>query len=278
MVLAKYDSALKMRDTIEKIAKKVLNRERPLDKVARVVDVDRAAGIAYVRYRGTEDVTTRVKMHPGTQPQFTDSISGVDNGSIVRISGPVGSRYIAEILSEAPHQEEPRLYQPSISSSGDSSDTLLKYFSFKTSAIPPYDTSSSTGGTPYYVAVFALPYRSCAAEVFIEFVLDNDSRSTAQFEFWFDESNFKNTDIEANEVSANSYIDTSVVFNVGFGESEGLDSSMYALYLKQWFWSDSTIVGLSEHVLYCNILVKMFGSNISLIRTVDSLTITYPLA
>lgn len=189
MVFEKYDSALKMRAIIARIAKQVVDRERPVDKVARVVDMSRLEGFASVVYAGDEVNSARVHMYPGKQPQRSDRLYGEGAGSIVRISGPVGSRYIAEILSDSPHQNSPTHYSPAISTAGSMEDSLYAYFSLQTTAPPPADST-----TNYYVAAMNFPSRAGMVDIYTEMLLSDGTSYIQSDSFIFDNSTTKYTE------------------------------------------------------------------------------------
>jgi hypothetical protein len=167
MVLSQYSSALKMRDVIRRLARQVVNIERPPDKLGRVVDVDRGGGIAKVVYAGDETTQLRVAMYPGLQPLKCDRIDGEGLGSIVRVSGAVGSRYISEILSDAPFMLSPKLSNPRFAGGGDAESSLVSEIGVKVVA----PAASST----VQVGVLTVPNRAANITINCELIGATDS-------------------------------------------------------------------------------------------------------
>jgi hypothetical protein len=167
MTLGQYDAALKMRNIIRRLALQVVNVERPSDKVGRVVDVDRGSGIAKVVYAGDETNALRVIMYPGIQPPRSDRVNGVGLGSIVRISGPVGARYISEILSDGPFVSGGKFYNPRVASGGDMESSLVSEFAFRVDA--PAESSTIE------VATLTVPNRAASVDIACELTGPSDS-------------------------------------------------------------------------------------------------------
>jgi hypothetical protein len=167
MTLDKYASALKMRDIIRRLARQVVNVERPLDKVGRVVEVDRGGGGAKVVYAGDEATPLRVAVYPGLQPPSSDLVDGDGMGSIVRVSGPVGSRYISEILNESPYFAGAKLFNPCLMAGGDANDCLVSEIAVQVDA--PAASSSAV------VATLTVPSRAANITINCELVGAADS-------------------------------------------------------------------------------------------------------
>lgn len=260
MVLEQYESALRMRQVIASVAKQVVNRERPTDKIARVVDLDRSAGIAYVVYAGDEVNSVRITMYPGCQPQGSDRSRGVGNGSIVRVSGSVGSRYLAEVLSDAPHQSSPRLYNPMISSSGDMENSLNVWITLQTTGVPPND-----GATYYYTGEVTFPLKAGLIEVSTEMLLADGTAYQQIDKVLFDNSAAKDTPIAATTDSTTSTgMALSYFYTLTDGAASGNPGALNVI-LAQRRGTASTKSPVSS-----NIMLRCFGSNIALVRVLDS--------
>jgi hypothetical protein len=167
MTLDKYASALKMRDIIRRLARQVVNVERPLDKVGRVVDLDRGGGAAKVVYAGDDTTPLRVAVYPGLQPPSSDRVDGDGMGSIVRVSGLVGSRYIAEILNESAYQNGPKFFSPCIMGGGDANDCIVTEIAVQVDA--PAASSSVA------IATLTVPSRAASITITCELVGATDS-------------------------------------------------------------------------------------------------------
>lgn len=264
MVLEEYNSAMKMRAIIERIARAVVDRERPLDKIARVVDLDRGAGYAFVVYAGDESTSLRVRMYPGIQPQNSDKVNGIGNGSIVRISGAVGSRYVADVLSDAPHQESPRLYQPRFASAGNMEDTLYAYFTLRTTGVPPAD-----GATMYYTAVMNFPLGAGRVDIYTEMILSDGTAYLQTGNFKFDGTTVKDADIPTvtdEASSAGMYL--GYYYRLYDGALDGEPAGSTGMILSQQRDVGSTMDPVSS-----NILLGVFGTNSKLIKIVDGISL-----
>lgn len=265
MVLEKYDTALRMRSIMERVARSVIDRERPTDKVARVIDVDRGAGFAYVVYAGDESTSLRVRMYPGRQPQFSDKINGVGNGSVVRVSGPVGSRYIAEVLSDGSHLEGPKIYQPRFAAAGAMEDWIYSYFTLRTTGVPPKD-----GETWYYTAVMNFPFKAGSVEIYTEMLLSDGSAYQQRDEFKFDSTTMQNADIPASNIDATSagmYLSNYFVLYDGIYDDEPAGTLGCTL-------SQQLDVGSTKTPVYSNILLKVFATNAKLVKIVDGISLS----
>lgn len=147
-----YDFAIRFRNVISNVVTDILDRDRPPDKVGRVIDVDRASGYARVIYSGDQSNPVRVKMYPGIQPKRTDKLHGDGGGSIVRVSGPSGARFISQVLDGSNHQISPHLVTPSIAAGGSGETSIRTFFGFSSDSVPvPDDT------TPFKIAAFIVP-------------------------------------------------------------------------------------------------------------------------
>lgn len=255
---------MKMRSIIERIARKVVASERPLDKVARVVDIDRGDGFASVVYAGDEGTPLRVKVYPGVQPQRSDRIHGTGKGSIVRISGPVGSRYVADVLSDSPHQEYPRLYQPSFASAGTMEDTIYGYFSLSTTGAPPADAT-----TKYYTAVMNFPRGAAKVDIYTEVLLLDGTSYIQTDTLKFDGITTKNTDLSAivdEATSAGMYM--SYIYQLYDGALDGEPEGTVGMTLAQLRDTGSTKSPVSS-----NIMLAVFATNAKLIKIIDGISL-----
>ncbi|MEU4066673.1 hypothetical protein AB0F25_30545 [Streptomyces wedmorensis] len=265
MGLDEYSAAMRMRSIIERICRKVINSERPLDKIARVVDIDRGAGFASVVYAGDEATALRVKMYPGIQPQSSDRVNGSGNGSIVRISGPVGSRFITDVLSDSPHQESPRLYQPSFASAGTMESTIYGYFSLGTTGAPPADAT-----TKYYTAVMNFPHGAAKVNIYTEVKLLDGTSYIQTDTLKFDGTTAKNTDLSAmvdEATSAGMYM--SYVYHLYDGELDGEPAGTVGMTLAQLRDTGSTKSPVSS-----NVMLVVFATDAKLIKIVDGISLT----
>lgn len=265
MTLDKYNTAVRMRGIIEKLAIRVVERERPSDKIGRVVDIDRGNATAWVVYPGDEETSLKVRMYPGRQPQASDRVTGSGLGAIVRVSGPIGSRYITEVLSDAGHYDRPRFFQPRIASAGTMENTLQTWFAVRTTGVPPRDNA-----TRYYTAVINLPLAAGMIDVQTEVVLDT-GLAYQQFEqFKFDNSTAKNVDTACTVVSTtSSTMGLTSYFNLYDGALDGMAAGSIGVNLMQTLNTTGTLVPVRS-----NILIKVFGMNPELLRMVDSTSLS----
>lgn len=165
MSLSDYDFAIRFRDTIKSIVSDILVQERPADKIGRVVSIDRSSGYAYVVYAGDEANPVKVKVYPSIQPVNSDFTNGPSEGSIVRVSGPAGGRYIAQILDSGSHQINSRLFDPTFASGAYTATIFRSFFTFSTTGVPLPD------GNDYYAAAQLLfPKWSGSVDVYTELV------------------------------------------------------------------------------------------------------------
>lgn len=261
MVLERYDSALRMRTIMRKVALKALNDERPIDKLARVIDIDRGAGYAYVVYSGDTANTLRVKMYPGRQPQFTDRANGDGNGSIVRVSGLTGSRYLAEVLSEAPHQISAKFYAPMIASAGSMADSLYNFFALQTTAAPPADSS-----TFYSTGVLNFPSSSGTVEVSTEMTLADGTGYQQVDSICFDNTATKNVNTLATNVRISSAgMSMGTYYKLYDGADDGFPGTLGMLLSQQ------RATGSTKSPVHSNILLKCFALNAQLVRIADGI-------
>lgn len=181
-----YAFALKFRDTIKRIVRDILDQERPQPKIGRVVDIDRASGIAYVVYPGSDETTMKVTVYPGGQPLNTDRLNGEGQGSVVRVAGTLGSRYIAEVLSTGKQFMNPRLFRASFAGGGSGDTTVRNIFSFNAPTVPPAD------GSDLPVATFLFPNLCGRARIYLELASDTDGWNLYS-DIAFDQTTTKNT-------------------------------------------------------------------------------------
>lgn len=157
-----YDFAIRFRNVISRVVDEILDRDRPPDKIGRVVDVDRASGFASVVFSGDQGNPVRVKMYPGIQPTRSDRVNGEGNGSICRVSGPPGGRYIAQVMDGGFHQVAPRLVSPVISAGGSGDNSIRTLLSFNAPTVPVF------GEAPQDIVALFVPTNTCIIESYIE--------------------------------------------------------------------------------------------------------------
>lgn len=171
MTFGAYDSALKMRDLIKRIAASVVSDLRPEDKFGRVVDLDRSSGVAFVVYSGAENSPIRVKLLPGVQPQKYDRISGTGSGAIVRVSGALASRYIAEIVSESPTMMQPRFSSPAVTGGLGDDHIACLTFSFDMSGVVlPADAT-----TKWWTVIMNYPLETAYVQIYTQATMSDGS-------------------------------------------------------------------------------------------------------
>lgn len=260
-MLNEFNSAVRMRGVIEKIARRVLNTERPLDKVGRVVDIDRGSGFAWVVYAGDESTSLKVRMYPGRQPQASDRINGAGLGAIVRVSGPIGSRYITEVLSDAGHFDEPRFFQPRIASAGTMENAMQAWLALRTTDVPPRDNA-----TRYYTAVINFPLSAAHLKISTEMILDTGLAYQQVETFNFDYTKARDVDTAPTLVSSTSNtMGLTSHYRLYDGATDGMAAGSTGVALMQTLNTTGTLVPVRS-----NILVEAFGMNPELLRIVDS--------
>ena len=254
-----YDFAIRFRNVVRKIVGEILDQERPTDKVGRVVDIDRSAGIAYIVYAGDELNATKVKMYPAVQPPSSDRINGTGTGSIVRISGPIGGRYIAEILNDGAHQVNTRLFNPSMSSGGSGDSTLRSFFSFSTTGVPLADNN-----TWYPVINLLFPYGAGSVDLYTEML--GDGMSYMQHDvFAFDTSTALHSDfptISREKSATDMYLES--YFNLYEGPFDGFPEGTTALGISYLRQTTST-----KNPTHMNVNLDCRGTDIQLISYND---------
>lgn len=128
--LDSLDSALRMRSVIRGIVAEELELTRPQPRYGRVASVSRRAGFVGVVFPG-DDTEVPVSVTKSTQP----SDSYAELGNIVRVDGPSGAPYVAEVMSGGGFLVEPTLYNPVLSGDEDS-DYARVFASFDTVSCP----------------------------------------------------------------------------------------------------------------------------------------------
>lgn len=184
--MGEYQFALKFRDTIRQLVLEILDQERPQTKTGRVVDIDRASGIAWVVYPGVDETATRVKIYPGGQPLSSDRINGEGNGSVVRVGGRPGARYVAEVLSTGKQFMNPRLYRAGFAGGGSGDTTVRLICGFNSDEAPPADASN------VHVATFLFPNLCGRMRIYTELASDTDGWNLYS-DIAFDQTTTKNT-------------------------------------------------------------------------------------
>lgn len=184
--MREYQFALKFRDTIVKIVREILEQERPQTKVGRVVDVDRASGIAWVIYPGVDETATKVRIYPGAQPLSSDRINGVGNGSVVRVGGSPGARYVMDVISTGKQLMNPRLYRAGFAGGGSGDTTVRLICGFNSDQAPPMD------GSNVHVATFLFPNLCGRMRIYTELASDTDGWNMYS-DIPFDQSTTKDT-------------------------------------------------------------------------------------
>lgn len=90
--MPEQQSALKTRDLINRIVKKIIDSERPLDRYAEVTSI--SPGLATVIYVGEEAKNEEHTVKVGAiQPSYV--------GQRVRIGGPPGDRWVVDVIGQA---------------------------------------------------------------------------------------------------------------------------------------------------------------------------------
>lgn len=97
-----FQAASRMRDTIERIAEQVVNRERPPHRLGRVVRTNVNKQIAWVQLTGDDpDNLVQVRFAMNMIPTKVQDSWG-DDCDIVRVAGKAGSYYVVDYLRGAP--------------------------------------------------------------------------------------------------------------------------------------------------------------------------------
>lgn len=254
-----YPSATKMRDIIKRIATSVVDELRPADKIGRVVDIDRGALTAWVVYSGDETTKIRVRMLPGRQPQFADSIQGIGQGSIVRVSGALGSRYVTEVVSHSPYMQYPRLFNPTVALASGIEGVVQSIFALSTASPPPAD------GTNYYTAVLNFPNWGGQINITTLAKLASGKTWVSSERFQFDDTTATGSDIPATLVAQSSTgMDMVTKFNIHTGDVDGFDPSTAGLNMSLVRASTST-----KSVTSCQVHVICTGVDVRLVQQLD---------
>lgn len=258
MSFTDYDFAIRFRNVIRTVVEDILDRDRPADKIGRVVDIDRSGGTALVVYAGDEVNSLRVKIYPSIQPSSSDRVNGPGKGSIVRVSGPPGGRYVAQVLNGGAHQVNSRLVDPSISSGGSSDSTLRSMFSFSTTGVPPKD-----GVTGYPAIQLIFPFAAGTVEVHTEMLGAGESYIQRD-KFAFDTTTVRHTNIPTSTQEASStgmYLQPNFYLNYGDDYGLGLPHSTAIMGLIYFRDSAST-----KNPTRMNINLDCRGTNVELLQ------------
>lgn len=123
-----YAYASRFRDVVTRIAKSVVNSERPKDRLGKVYSFDPYSNMAMVLFPG-ETVDNLVKVHfaqnmvPVTAMDATFGELGYDApADIVRVSGEPGSYWISDFYFGGPDPKDPNfdlLTSPALDASGN---------------------------------------------------------------------------------------------------------------------------------------------------------------
>lgn len=98
-------SASRMRDLIEHIASRVVEKKRPDTRIGRVQRVDAGRQLAWVHYVGDdEDSLVKVRVAKNMLPTKTVDTDG-DAADIVRVAGKPGGYYVIDFLRGEPYQD-----------------------------------------------------------------------------------------------------------------------------------------------------------------------------
>lgn len=96
-------SAARMRDLIERISSKVVDKKRPDTRIGRVQRVDVARQLAWIHYNGEDDDNlVKVRVAKNMIPTKTVESHGVESCDIVRVAGRPGSYYIIDFVRGEP--------------------------------------------------------------------------------------------------------------------------------------------------------------------------------
>lgn len=96
-------TAGKMRDVIERLAMKVINRERPENRIGSVHHFDSVRQLAWIQFPGDDEGNlVQVRTALNMRPRFSIQDNGVENCDVVRVAGKPGSYFIIDYLRGAP--------------------------------------------------------------------------------------------------------------------------------------------------------------------------------
>ena len=101
MKFSDLQTASKMRDLIEDIATKVVEKKRPEPRIGTVDHVDQERQLAWVKYPG-EDVLVKVRIARNMLPTATIRDDGFDAADVVRVAGKPGSYYVVSFIKGDP--------------------------------------------------------------------------------------------------------------------------------------------------------------------------------
>lgn len=101
MDFADLQTASRMRDLIEGIATKVVDKKRPEPRIGSVDHVDQERQLAWIKYPG-EDVLIKVRIARNMLPTHTIREHGFDRADVVRVAGKPGGYYVVSFIRGDP--------------------------------------------------------------------------------------------------------------------------------------------------------------------------------
>lgn len=98
-------SAARMRDLIERIAGKVVDKKRPDVRIGYVNNYDSGRQLAWVKFPG-DDELVKVRIALNMLPTRTIQSNGQDEADIVRVAGKPGSYYVIDFVRGVPQNPD----------------------------------------------------------------------------------------------------------------------------------------------------------------------------
>lgn len=99
-------SASRMRDVIESIAVKVVNRERPSNRIGRIQRFNPSTQQAWILFPGeNEDTLVKARFARNMIPTKSIEVDGLAVADIVRVSGRPGAYWIVDFLKGIPKSD-----------------------------------------------------------------------------------------------------------------------------------------------------------------------------
>ena len=100
------NSSARMRDVIERIAKKVVNKERPDVKIGRVHHYSSGKQVAWIQLTGeSDDNLIKVRIALNMLPTKTIESDG-DEADIVRVAGKPGQYWVTDYIRGVPQSPD----------------------------------------------------------------------------------------------------------------------------------------------------------------------------
>lgn len=137
--------ALRFRALVESIVMGVLERERPLPRPGRVHLANRFTGRCDVLFPGDTE-TVAARMSSNVQPTRDANTTGSDDtADVVLVDGPLGNRYVTEVLNDSVFMVAPNLYEPQLWGGGFLNIPCAQFDTYSPGVLPAVGSTVHCG-------------------------------------------------------------------------------------------------------------------------------------